>query len=106
VLDGDAVDVAVMRAGPPLGVLDDASWPLTRFALSPGAELLLYTDGLIEAPLPGSRERMGMERAVAEVRRLRAGGAAGDGLLADLVRLSERESLADDLALLLVRPDD
>ena len=57
-------------------------------------------------PLPGSSERMGLENAVSEIRRLRAGGAREGGLLADLVRLAERESLADDVALLLVRPDD
>ncbi len=103
-LDG-GVEMPAVPAGPPLGVLDAARWPPTRVALPPGAELLLYTDGLIEAPLPGSHERLGMERAIAEVARLRAGGASGERLLTDLVRLAERESLADDLALLLVRPD-
>lgn len=34
--------------GPPLGVLPDAEWPLTPFALPPRWALLLYTDGLIE----------------------------------------------------------
>jgi serine phosphatase RsbU (regulator of sigma subunit) len=39
--------------GPPLGVLDDASWPSVETALPPDWVLMLYSDGLIEGKANG-----------------------------------------------------
>lgn len=41
--------VEPLRAGPLLGVFDEAEWPVTHTFLPAGGTLVLYTDGLIEA---------------------------------------------------------
>jgi serine phosphatase RsbU (regulator of sigma subunit) len=75
-----------------------------------GDQLLLYTDGLIEA-LSVSGDEFGLERLEATVRRLFAaaphGDAEGPSLLAaireELSVFTEGRPLADDLTLLLAR---
>lgn len=37
------------KTGPPLGILKDAAWDVSGGCLSPGAGVLLYTDGIVEA---------------------------------------------------------
>jgi serine phosphatase RsbU (regulator of sigma subunit) len=57
-LGAEVVEVPHVK-GPPLGVLDDADWPLTPIPLPPEWAMLLYTDGLIEGYAgPGRRDRM------------------------------------------------
>lgn len=50
-----------LRSGPLLGVFDEAEWPVTHTSLPPGATLVLYTDGLVEARR--GADTFGAERA-------------------------------------------
>ncbi|GAA3291421.1 SpoIIE family protein phosphatase [Dactylosporangium vinaceum] len=45
---GATADTLVLRAGPPLGVSADIDFTETTFLVPGGANLLLYTDGLVE----------------------------------------------------------
>ena len=45
--DGSVCEVDV-GGGVPLGVMDQAAWPVTTVTLEAGDRLLLYTDGLVE----------------------------------------------------------
>ena len=47
--------------GPLLGVVDEPSWPRVTVALDPGDQVVMYTDGVIEAQRNGG-ERFGTER--------------------------------------------
>jgi serine phosphatase RsbU (regulator of sigma subunit) len=103
--DGPAREVPV-RPGPPLGGLPDASWPASRVELPDGSRLLFATDGLAEARADAGR--LGIGRVLEECDRLLAGGRDGAALLAGLLSLLEHDghaAAADDVALLLVRPD-
>ena len=65
--------------GPLLGVVDNPTWVPTAVTIGPGDQLVLYTDGVIEARGDG-RERFGSERlrdAARRLRRARARGRAG-----------------------------
>lgn len=56
------------KKGPPLGILPDAAWEMETFVLQPGAGVVLYTDGIIEARNPAS-ELFGYNRLKRIVRR-------------------------------------
>lgn len=43
------------EGGPPVGMLDGVHFTATPLALDPGDRLLLYSDGIVEAELPGGR---------------------------------------------------
>jgi CheY-like chemotaxis protein len=69
--DGKA-DYLDPEIGPPLGVEgltgaarkwpDSGGWPVTRTVLDPGASLILYTDGLLDAyRVPSDLESLGMD---------------------------------------------
>ncbi|HEX2128969.1 MAG TPA: SpoIIE family protein phosphatase [Solirubrobacterales bacterium] len=51
----------VGEPGPLLGVIDDADWRASRVRIEPGDQIVLYTDGVIEAR-GRTRERFGTER--------------------------------------------
>ena len=95
--DGSAGEVAV-DGGVPLGVLDQATWPVTTVTLDAGDRLVLYTDGLIE------RRDADLDHGVAALLSAAAGGRARaqppeqacDDLLAVL-----GHGLTDDVALLV-----
>ncbi len=87
---GGAASLPTER-GPVLGVIDDAAYPVNRRVVHPGEMLLAFSDGLYERrheDLEASRERL--ERiagaaaggtaaeAIARIRRLALGDAAGD----------------------------
>ncbi|WP_240801467.1 SpoIIE family protein phosphatase [Streptomyces sp. A1136] len=57
---GGRTEVLNLRGGVVLGVDAAASYPVTEFALEPGALLALYTDGLVE--VPGTDIDAGVER--------------------------------------------
>jgi serine phosphatase RsbU (regulator of sigma subunit) len=59
-LRGDEAE-PVGDPGPLLGMVEQPSWPPFAVALEPGDQLILYTDGVIEARRAGG-ERFGSER--------------------------------------------
>jgi DNA-binding NarL/FixJ family response regulator len=101
-----ALDV---RSGLPLGVFDEASWPVRSLALPDVWGLLLSTDGLIEGragpDLPG---RLAMEGLIGLVRTPRGGAHWSDdpdafvgGLIDEVMRRNGGVPLDDVAALLL-----
>jgi PAS domain S-box-containing protein len=52
----------VGKTGPLLGVVDEPAWPRVTLSLDPGDQLVLYTDGVIEARGEDGGERFGTER--------------------------------------------
>ena len=100
----------LVRAGVPrevglpgslLGALDQPQWSPVRFAFDPGAELVAYTDGVVEARR--NEDRFGRERLAKLL--------ASAGSPADVVeRVGEAldrfaETIQDDAALLVLRRD-
>lgn len=84
--------------GPLLGVFADVSYDRGRGVLGPGDALLLYTDGLVEAP--GRDLEVGLDRLLGSAERLvpQGGFAGGAERLVDEVPLGG----TDDRALVLV----
>jgi PAS domain S-box-containing protein len=87
------------RPGPLLGAVEVPDWPETEVELDPGDVLVLYTDGALDAVLPGG-ERFGEERlrAMAE--------QAGEDVEAFAAAFADRLGdlrLRDDVALLAIR---
>jgi anti-sigma regulatory factor (Ser/Thr protein kinase) len=86
--------------GPPLGAVAEAVYSETSGAVSPGATVLLYTDGLVERRDMWLDE--GMERLVLETEA--AVGAAPEALLERLLKALVPEGGArDDVAALAVQ---
>jgi serine phosphatase RsbU (regulator of sigma subunit) len=88
-----------------LGVMPDPAWTPVPVTLGPGADLLLYTDGLIEGrTAPDRSDRLGIEGLLALVDDLSVRGATStallDGLLAEVQRRNGGP-LTDDVALCL-----
>ena len=95
--------VAVVVPGPrlPLGLRDGVLYETVRLRLGPGERLLLFTDGLPEAPL-ASGEPLGYEALVATLRPPDGPPDVWlDGWLADLQRRT-LSPLADDWTALLL----
>jgi serine phosphatase RsbU (regulator of sigma subunit) len=97
--------VAVNDWGPPLGVLDQVTWPTVTVALPSGWALLFYTDGIVEGRRDNDHERWGVEGLLDTL------GAAPwhlgqlDELADRLIVTAEQANggpLADDVALFLV----
>jgi hypothetical protein len=96
--DGVTEEMAV-EGGPPLGVLEEAEFPMTEAALLPGTLLVLLTDGLVESARLPLEEGMRRVRGVlAAADPVDAGGVADELLVA----AGRRD---DDVALLLLRYD-
>jgi PAS domain S-box-containing protein len=98
-LVSDAAVREVGRPGSLLGALEDPHWSPARFEVSQGDELVIYTDGVIEAGRAG--ERFGRERLDSLLRRT---GGPGD----TVQRVGEAldafaETIQDDAALLVLR---
>ncbi|HET6951263.1 MAG TPA: SpoIIE family protein phosphatase [Acidimicrobiales bacterium] len=114
-LAGHPPPIAVGPAGRPLGegahghllgVMPAPSWTPVTVPLGPGAEVLLYTDGLIEGRTgPDRGDRLGIAAAAALVDELAGRGHRStvllDSLLADVQRRNGGP-LTDDVALCLV----
>jgi PAS domain S-box-containing protein len=87
--------------GPLLGVVEKPTWVPTPVTIGPGDQLVLYTDGVIEARGDGS-ERFGTERL-----RARLAGCEAPELAVDRVRGALMEFGArardDDAALVAIR---
>nr|WP_043271418.1 SpoIIE family protein phosphatase [Streptomyces sp. CT34] len=96
--DGSTEELPI-EGGPPLGVSEEAEFPLTEAGLAPGTVLVLLTDGLAESASLPLEEGLRRVRAV-----LGAADPADAGRLADaLVGSGKRRD--DDVAVLVLRYD-
>ncbi|HEU5181844.1 MAG TPA: PP2C family protein-serine/threonine phosphatase [Candidatus Polarisedimenticolia bacterium] len=79
----------IAPTGPVLGILADPQWTAVRTRLRATETLLLYSDGLVEAP-SGRAEEFGMGR----IRSLLAGAAASDarGIAGKMVKAAEEHA--------------
>ncbi|MFJ3669349.1 SpoIIE family protein phosphatase [Streptomyces sp. NPDC090106] len=93
-----STEIAEAEGGPPLGVMEQADFPMAPLRLRPGTTIALATDGLVESA--DSDIDTGMNRLATE---LAAADPARLGQVADTLLGSARRS--DDVALLLVRYD-
>lgn len=82
---------------PMLGFLDDVEIVPTRLEPVPGDQLVLYTDGVLDAI--GSLGRFGEKRLMQTVARLPEGEAAAGAILAAIDRFMDATQ-ADDIAIL------
>ncbi len=101
----------VMQSGGlPLGMFCGSNYTTERRHLERGDQMLLYTDGVIEA-LNGEETEYGHERLVAMFERLRVAGlvnarALADGCLADLTAFVGGTPRRDDVTVMAVRRTD
>lgn len=82
--------------GMPLGCFPDETYPVMEQPLSPGATLLLYTDGLVEYG------ELDYSEGVAELSRGLAAGGPLDELADRIVTPEVRRAQHDDIAMLLL----
>ncbi|MBA2950424.1 SpoIIE family protein phosphatase [Streptomyces himalayensis] len=95
--DGVTEQVAV-AGGPPLGVLEDADFPITVVDVAPGAVLALVTDGLVESA------DLAMDEGLCRMGDVLGAADPSDvGRVADV--LISGANRRDDAALLLLRYD-
>jgi serine phosphatase RsbU (regulator of sigma subunit) len=97
VSDGTVREVGL--PGSLLGALEEPQWSPVRFTVAPGEELVIYTDGLVEARSNG--QRFGRERLGSV---LRGFGGPGD----EVRRVGEAidaftEKIQDDAAMVILR---
>ncbi|MCF6469707.1 response regulator [Nonomuraea sp. MG754425] len=95
VRDGTVDVVRGTPSGPPLGIFQDARWPVIDVPLGAEWTMMLYTDGLIEAASSRPSRFLGVEGLVGLVRE--HGGVDLDRLITHVGTLS------DDLAVVMVR---
>jgi sigma-B regulation protein RsbU (phosphoserine phosphatase) len=92
-----------LPACPALGLLPAAAYANHVAALPPDSVILLFTDGVLEAPDPSGLE-FGRDRITASVRNhlhLHA-RAIAEGVVADMRRFSGRDQTPDDVCLVTV----
>jgi len=84
----------------PLGVLDDLDFPAEQVSVSVGDRLVLYTDGIIEAP-NSAEEQFGMARFEESVlsHSERELEELVDGVIQELIEFAGRDTFDDDVNL-------
>jgi serine phosphatase RsbU (regulator of sigma subunit) len=101
--DGNPGAIALPDSGMPLGVSDEASWQQGVQEIPPGAMLLLYTDGVIDAQNPFG-EFLG-EEGMLNIIQTRIGQSAvsvQETLLATLGDFAGAEPQLDDITLMTI----
>jgi sigma-B regulation protein RsbU (phosphoserine phosphatase) len=104
--DGNPGAIALPDSGMPLGVSDEASWQQAVQEIPPGAMLLLYTDGVIDAQNPFG-EFLG-EEGMLNIIQTRIGQSAvsvQETLLATLSDFAGAEPQVDDITLMTIIRD-
>lgn len=100
-------DVAFVESGlaPPIGLIDDAQFPVQRFRLAPGERLMLYTDGLTEVEgAEGMLGQSGLARLVGAVAHEKTGDLL-PALCARIEAEAGRDCFEDDVsAVVIERP--
>jgi serine phosphatase RsbU (regulator of sigma subunit) len=104
---GEAADSAIEvlpGGGMALGVVADPGWQPATVQLDPGAALMLYTDGVVDAQGPG-QERFGIGPLLEVVgaNRHRSAHELQDALLARMQQFVGDEPQFDDITLMVVR---
>lgn len=99
-----------LEVGPPLGVDVPArrreweqtgGWPQSRVQLEPGACLILYTDGLLEAFSGADADSLGIDELIAAVDGCAASGGAVSSWVPSIVAGAPSESV-DDTAVVVI----
>jgi hypothetical protein len=87
-----------------LGVVDNPAWGHTTIPISPGAALIMYSDGVLDAQNP-DRGQFGNDNLLARVQAYVGHSAQEiqEGLLADLQAFMGDEPQFDDITLLVVK---
>jgi serine phosphatase RsbU (regulator of sigma subunit) len=100
--DGEAVWLGA--SCPPVGMVPEMDCSLEEIKLAPGNLMVWYTDGLTEASNQQAEE-FGTKRLLESVRRNSGESARGicDQLWRDVAAFTQRESLDDDLTLIVVK---
>jgi sigma-B regulation protein RsbU (phosphoserine phosphatase) len=91
--------------GRPIGMFDDSTFDDAEITLAPGDDLVLFTDGILEAPAPGTGEEFGEQRLAAAVRDRRGLSVddALEGVLDEVRAWTGDQPPHDDVTLVLVR---
>ena len=99
-----AAGVSKLRAtGMPLGLMPNMSYEQKEITLQPGENILLYSDGLLEAHSP-QREMFGFPRMQGHVSAHPEGASLIDSLLAELERFTGEDwEQEDDITLLTLQ---
>ncbi len=97
VSDGEVREVGL--PGSLLGALEEPQWSPVRFSVMGGEELVIYTDGVVEAPSNG--QRFGRERLRELVSRLGSPGDAVRGVGEAIDAFAEK--IQDDAAMVVLR---
>jgi anti-sigma regulatory factor (Ser/Thr protein kinase) len=95
----DGVVTPVGAHGPMLGAVEVADWPVESVELAPNDVLVLYTDGVLDAALPGG-EHFGEARLHTLVHHA---GADVEAIAGALEGVLPELRLRDDIALLAIR---
>ena len=92
------------EGGPPLGVMEEFSFPVDRDHMDLGEVLVLYTDGVTEA-MNGGQTLYGTERLAAVLAKASPESARSviDAITEDVRAFAAGAEQADDIALLAVR---
>jgi serine phosphatase RsbU (regulator of sigma subunit) len=95
-----------VRVGPPLGVRlraeMDQSWPETRIPIGPGASVLLYTDGLLDAYADADAlASLGIDELIRALCRCIDGGESPDVWLPTLLSTAPNEAIDDTAVVVL-----
>jgi serine phosphatase RsbU (regulator of sigma subunit) len=100
----DAEAVWLGASCPPVGMLPEMDCALEEIKLAPGDVMVWYTDGLTEASNRDAQE-FGTKRLLESVQRNSAENARGicDQLWRDVAGFTQRDSLDDDLTLMVVK---
>ncbi|MGH9294222.1 MAG: PP2C family protein-serine/threonine phosphatase, partial [Acidimicrobiales bacterium] len=109
VVSGGRVMTPPAPTGPPLGVVDDATWATATLDLEASWTLLLYTDGLVENVSPDmpERRRLGTEGLFEVVRESVGRGDTIQRIVQEtLLALQEARpgALTDDVAIVAISP--
>ncbi|MBK3626104.1 serine/threonine-protein phosphatase [Streptomyces sp. MBT49] len=95
--------VAEDECGPPLGVLEGADYPVTRYRLTKGGVFVLLTDGVVEGPTLSVEE--GLDQVVRLAGIAAVAGMRADALATAVIKGAERVGHEDDAAVLVVGHD-
>jgi sigma-B regulation protein RsbU (phosphoserine phosphatase) len=98
-----AIERLTGGGSPPLGIVPDLDATAARFELGPGERLLLFTDGISEAPSADGTERFGDDRLEAILGPAAAPAAALGALAEALDRYSGATPRRDDECALLLQ---